>query len=97
MEFSKKRNLKKSFSYSAYRSFPRDLILTESVSNIFAKYTPGSSIRRQRYLLRSQNHCLRSNVHGNTHHVEIEDAMSDLGTRFRPASRIRKQFSATWM
>lgn len=45
---------------------------------IFAKYTRGSSVGKRRYLLTVwRNHCLRLNVYGNTHCIEIEDAMSD--------------------
>lgn len=54
------------------------LFLNSLVSNIH-KYTCGSSVkkRRKRSPLRWRNHCLRSNVYGNTHRTEIEDAMSD--------------------
>lgn len=64
------------------------------VSNIRQVYTrkldKGTTISP----LRWRNHCLRSNVYGNTHRVEIEDATND-PDRARPG--ICEQLSTRWM
>lgn len=89
LELSKKKILEKD-SLILFIFSP--VLHTCWIKCIFAEYTRRSPIRRQRYLLRSRNHCLRSNVHRNTHHVKIEDAMSDSGTRFRFAPGYASNF-----